>query len=262
MNAKVLTLSRQPLSNSEDHTQPQQSIMSDRIEVREAVPSRFDGSVLTETVGRSHVLDSIRSVGSTDERNKIHKPYSSILEGAGEMQVRARSFPSEVFESSAALPGRSTGLEVREKPDYTYSHILEHVKEKQTHTIMNESSAALSGYSTGRKDREKPEKEYSSFYVSDIGITFLALDGRHVVASILPNAPQSVLKNVCKWDELLSVDGKDVTRTSPDGVAALLKASSICIFLFVFVQFLFHNSNADSNIELKLNRNATCVRFV
>ncbi len=148
LNTKVLTLSRQPISNLEDYTQPQQSIdhlrMSNQTEHREAVPSRSGGSVLTESVGGGRVLmGSIRSVGLTDEHSKIRNPYSSILARAGEKQARARLTRSEIFESSEALPGRSTGLEVREKPENTYSNIIQRVGERQARSRVMESSAAL-----------------------------------------------------------------------------------------------------------------------
>lgn len=255
LNTKVLTLSRQPKSNLEDYTQPQQFIdhlrlMSDQTAHREAVSSRSGGSVLTEPVGSGRVLmDSIRSDGLTDEHSKIRNPYSSILARAGETRRLTRS---EMIESSAALPGPSTGLEVRVKPENTYSNIIQRAGERQARTSVMESSAALLG---------KPEKALGSFYLSDIGIAFYAVDGRHVVQGVLPNAPLSVHHNVCVLDELLSVDGQDVTRTSPDGVAALLKAKSMQTS-FCFVEFLFCDSNADSNIQLTFNRNSTIVRFV
>jgi hypothetical protein len=266
LNSKVLKLSRQPGSNLENNTQPQQSIdhlrLSNQTEHREAVPSRSGGSVLTESVGSGRVLmDSIRSVGLTDEHSKIRNPYSSILARAGEKQARARLTRSDMFESSAALPGRSTGLEVREKPENTYSNIIQRVGERQARSSVLESSAALPGRPKGLDVREKPKKALGSFYLSDIGITFHAVDGRHIVHGVLPNAPLSVHHNVCLLDELLSVDGEDVTHTSPDGVAALLKAKRRQ-HSFCFVEILFCDSNADSNIQLTFNRNSTIVRFV
>ncbi len=88
------------------------------------------------------------------------------------------------------------------------------------------------------ENRDTSEKNLETF-LAEIGIIVSADDRRYVVQSIHPNAPCAVRNGVCARDELMSVDGEDVRRASPNDIKAMLeRRGAYHIFMLCFICLL------------------------
>jgi hypothetical protein len=135
---------------------------------------------------------------------------------------------SEFETSESGFAGSKLHL-----PERPYSRMLECASPKQDLATKIMTPRLMQKDITARakaRETQKTSAKELSFLRTDIGIIFCAVDavdGRPlVVHSIQPDAPQSVQKYVFVGDTLLSIDGHDVARASPDGVLELLKRSS------------------------------------
>jgi hypothetical protein len=126
-------------------------------------------------------------------------------------------------------------------PASPYHRMLESAggKQSQARLLQKEMlDVSAPGRARDSTTEETSEKE-PYFFPTDIGILLCAVNGRHIVRAIEPDAPQSVCKHVFEGDELLSVDGAAVAHASPGEVFALLSRASTWSFrLHVFCAFL------------------------
>ncbi len=137
-------------------------------------------------------------------------------------------YASEFETSESGFAGSKLHL-----PERPYSRMLECASPNQDLATKIMTPRLMQKDITARakaRETQKTSAKELNFLRTDIGIIFCsvdAVDGRPlVVHSIQPDAPQSVQKYVFAGDTLLSIDGHDVARASPDGVLELLKRSS------------------------------------
>jgi hypothetical protein len=191
----------------------------------------------------SHCLtgsaDGQSSIGTADgQSRKPLRPYSNLLQAAGERQAQARVTHAEVLKPLAlwSLANRAKEFEEFER-------------------------------------REAPDDEAETFQ-TDIGITLSAADGRYIVCSVDSGAPQSVRNSVCAGDELACIDGEELTLARPGQVWALLKISGArvfcvcCLYLMYSLMYslccvLFGDwgVGTHSNVHLTFKRRNTTIRI-